>query len=107
MLEQASLEAMVRSLGDPFSHYFSPTEAERFDKAMSNEFEGIGVSVEQERRGLRVLMVFDGSPAKHSGLRKGDVITRAWTATRSPARRSRWPRRRSPASRARRCACAS
>ena len=74
-LEQASLEAMVRSLGDPFSHYFSPTEAKRFDEAMSNEFEGIGVSVEQERRGLRVLMVFERSPAARAGLRKGDVIT--------------------------------
>ena len=74
-LEQASLEAMVRSLGDRYSHYFSPVEAERLDAAISNEFEGIGVSVEQERRGLRVLMVFEGSPASRVGLRKGDVIT--------------------------------
>jgi carboxyl-terminal processing protease len=74
-LEQASLEAMVRSLGDRYSHYFSPVEAERLDAAISNEFEGIGVSVEQERRGLRVLMVFEGAPASNAGLRKGDVIT--------------------------------
>jgi carboxyl-terminal processing protease len=74
-LEQASLEAMVRSLGDPFSHYFSPSQAKRFDEAMSNEFEGIGVSVEQERRGLLVLMVFERSPAARAGMRKGDVIT--------------------------------
>ena len=31
---------------------------------MSGHFEGVGMNVEQDRRGLKVLRVFDGSPAK-------------------------------------------
>jgi carboxyl-terminal processing protease len=33
------------------------------------------MSVDQDRRGLRVLNVFDGSPAKKAGIKKGDFVT--------------------------------
>ena len=32
------------------------------------------MTVEEDRRGLRVLNVFDGSPAAAAGIRKGDLI---------------------------------
>ena len=73
-LEDASIRGMVRSLGDPFSHYFSPAERNRFQEVVSGEFEGIGVGVDQDRRGLLVLQVFRGSPAERAGIHKGDVI---------------------------------
>ena len=75
-LEDASLRGMVRSLNDEFSHYFSPQETRRFEQSVSGRFEGVGMSVEQDRRGLLVLNVFEGSPAARSGIRKDDVILR-------------------------------
>jgi carboxyl-terminal processing protease len=74
-LEQSSVSGIVRSLGDPYSHYFSPREADRFDQASRGQFEGIGVSVEPARRGLRILTVFERTPAERAGLEQGDVIT--------------------------------
>ncbi|HYP47783.1 MAG TPA: PDZ domain-containing protein, partial [Thermoleophilaceae bacterium] len=73
-LEDASLKGIVQSLDDPYSHYLSPNEAKQFQESVQGEFSGVGMSVEKDRRGLRVLNIFDGSPAKQQGVRKGDLI---------------------------------
>ena len=62
-LREASLKGVVDSLDDQFSHYLTPKEASQFRESVKGEFEGVGMSVEEDRRGLRVLQVFDGSPA--------------------------------------------
>jgi carboxyl-terminal processing protease len=73
-LDDASLRGIVDSLNDPYSHYLTPREAEFQQEAISGEFEGVGMTVEEDRRGLRVLSVFEGSPAKQADIRKGDLI---------------------------------
>jgi carboxyl-terminal processing protease len=73
-LDDASLRGIVDSLGDPYSHYLTPKEARAFQESVSGEFEGVGMSVEKDNRGLRVLNVFDGSPAQQAGIRKQDLI---------------------------------
>jgi carboxyl-terminal processing protease len=73
-LDDASLKGIVESLDDPYSHYLTPNEASAFRESVSGEFEGVGMTVEKDARGLRVLNVFDGSPAKKAGIRKQDLI---------------------------------
>jgi carboxyl-terminal processing protease len=74
-LETESLKGMVRALKDRFSHYFTPEETNRFEESVSGRFDGVGMSVEQDKRGLVVLTVFEGSPAEKAGISKDDVIT--------------------------------
>jgi carboxyl-terminal processing protease len=74
-LEDQSLRGMVRALNDPFSHYISPKEAKRFRESIQGEFEGVGMTVEEDRRGLKVLTVFRNTPARRAGIRSGDLIT--------------------------------
>jgi carboxyl-terminal processing protease len=74
-LDDASIKGIVRALDDPFSHYFTPTEARQFKQSVEGEFEGVGMTVKEDRRGLRIVTVFDGSPARRAGLHKDDVIT--------------------------------
>jgi carboxyl-terminal processing protease len=73
-LDDASLRGIVESLDDPYSHYLTPKEARQFDEDVSGHFEGVGMNVEQDRRGLKVLRVFDGSPAEGARIRPGDFI---------------------------------
>jgi carboxyl-terminal processing protease len=73
-LDDASLKGIVDSLEDPYSHYLTPDEAKTVDESISGEFEGVGMTVEEDRRGLRVLTVFEKSPAEEAGIAKGDVI---------------------------------
>jgi carboxyl-terminal processing protease len=70
-----SLTGAVESLDDRFSAYFDPKAYTQFEEATSGEFEGVGLSVAEVKRGLRVLTVFDGSPAKRAGIKPGDVVT--------------------------------
>ncbi len=74
-LQDASLKGMIASLGDRFSHYFSPKEALQFQQSVEGRFEGVGLRIEEVRRGLEVVSVFDGSPAQRAGIRQGGVIT--------------------------------
>jgi carboxyl-terminal processing protease len=73
-LDEASLKGMVTSLGDRFSHYFTPKEAKQFESSVTGSFEGVGMTIDQDKRGLRVVSVFDGSPARKAGIQKGDRI---------------------------------
>jgi carboxyl-terminal processing protease len=70
-----SLEQAVNSLDDRFSHYFPPRDYEDFQQATEGRFEGVGMTVEEIERGLRVLTVYEGSPAAEGGLKPGDLIT--------------------------------
>ncbi len=74
LLDQ-SLERAVGSLDDRFSHYFAPRDFNDFQEATEGRFEGVGMTVEEIKRGLRVLTVYEGSPADKGGLKPGDVIT--------------------------------
>ena len=73
-IDDASLKGIVDSLEDPYSAYISPREASAFQEAVTGEFEGVGMTVEKDERGLRVLEAFKGSPAAAAGIQKGDVI---------------------------------
>jgi carboxyl-terminal processing protease len=73
-LENASLKGIVRALNDPFSHYLTPREARQFQESVQGRFDGVGMTVEEDRRGLRVLNVFDGSPAGRAGIKPEDVV---------------------------------
>jgi carboxyl-terminal processing protease len=73
-LEDASLKGIVDSLHDPFSHYLTPSEAKLFQQSLDPAFEGVGMSVRDDKRGLRVAKVFNGSPAEKAGIHADDVI---------------------------------
>ena len=74
-LQDASLKGMIASLGDRFSHYFSPREALQFQQSVEGRFEGVGMRIEEVRRGLEVVSVFERSPAERAGIRQGAIIT--------------------------------
>jgi carboxyl-terminal processing protease len=71
-LAGASIAGAVASLDDRFSHYVSPGQYRTFNEP--SRFSGIGVGVEPESGGLRIVQVFDQSPAARAGLRGGDLI---------------------------------
>jgi carboxyl-terminal processing protease len=77
-LEEGSVNAMVQELrkqfDDRFSHYFNPRQLRRFNQSTSGRFSGIGLSVLEVPKGLRVATVFPGTPAKEAGISEDDVI---------------------------------
>jgi carboxyl-terminal processing protease len=77
-LEGSSVRGMVdelrRRYDDRFSHYFGPKALEEFETATSGEFSGVGLTVSEVERGLRVATVLPDTPAEEAGVLEGDVI---------------------------------
>jgi carboxyl-terminal processing protease len=73
-LLDSSLDAAVDSLDDRFSNYFTPKDYTAFNEVTGGAFEGVGMTVEEARQGLRVISVYAGTPAKRGGLEPGDLI---------------------------------
>jgi carboxyl-terminal processing protease len=73
-LSDRAIAGIVSSLGDRFSNYFSPKEYARFKLQQSGQFAGIGVQVTKDAAGLKIVKVYDDSPARKARLRAGDVI---------------------------------
>jgi carboxyl-terminal processing protease len=77
-LADASLDGMIRELRrryeDRFSHYFDPEDLERFRESIAGRFSGVGMTVSEVPRGLRVGRVFPRSPAARAGIAAGDLI---------------------------------
>ena len=74
-IRESSLKGIVDGLDDQFSHYLTPDEAKQFEESVQGEFEGVGMNIEEDRRGLRVTRVFEGSPAEKGGIKAEDFIT--------------------------------
>jgi carboxyl-terminal processing protease len=77
-LEDSSIQGMVRELrkryDDRFSHYFTQDQLEDFEAATSGRFSGVGLTVNEVAKGLRVADVLPETPAERAGIREGDVI---------------------------------
>jgi len=67
-------EGMVGTLGDPYSTFLPPQQAEYLQQEMSGKFEGIGVYVEFKGKQPVIVAPIDNSPAEKAGLRRGDII---------------------------------
>ncbi len=68
------IAAAVSSLDDPYSHYYDPSAYRGFLDESNPHLNGIGIDVQNETGGLRVVDVFSGSPAANAGLQRGDLI---------------------------------
>lgn len=77
-LGNSSLQGMVRELrkrhGDRFTEYFSPEALAAFNEQIEGHFSGVGLSVIEVPKGLRVAQVFPRSPAEGAGIEIGDTV---------------------------------
>jgi len=69
-----AVAGMVDSLGDPYTVFFTPSEADSFNEEMSGRYEGVGMVIGIKDEQLMVVSPFKGSPADLAGLKAGDKI---------------------------------
>jgi len=76
-LIDAANKGMAESLGDDYTIYLTPSEAQKFDEEI-NGYVGAGIGVEIGKRFdmMTVLRVLADHPAFKAGIQKGDVILR-------------------------------
>jgi len=69
-----ALEGMVKGLGDPYSVFFRPTDAKKFEEDIRGSFGGIGAEIGIRDNQLLVVAPLKGTPADKAGLLSGDKI---------------------------------
>jgi carboxyl-terminal processing protease len=65
---------LVAAGGDPYTEYFSPTEAKALNSDLSDTLSGIGAEIGIKNGSLTVIAPIAGAPAQKAGLEPGDVI---------------------------------
>lgn len=73
----ADMPSLVKALNDPYSAYFTKQQYSDFVGSINNTFTGIGISVDVSTDGIKIVSVYDSTPAKDAGLLPGDIITEA------------------------------
>ncbi|QQR84129.1 S41 family peptidase [Candidatus Peregrinibacteria bacterium] len=76
-MADAAVEALVDSLGDPYSTYFDQQENRAFLDDTEGEIEGIGAFIGfDENHRPAIISPIQGSPAEAAGVLPGDIILR-------------------------------
>lgn len=76
-LYEGSLKGMFANLGDPYTSYYTADEYKKLMETLDGRYQGIGVTVQASKEGyIKVVQVFDNSPAKKAGMLPGDYISK-------------------------------
>ncbi len=67
---------LAQATNDPYTEYFTPSEAKAFNNELNNSFSGIGAELSQDANGnLQIIAPINGMPAAKAGLKAKDLIT--------------------------------
>ncbi len=69
-----SIKGIVESVKDPYSVFFDPEQAKKFNDDISGSFEGVGMQIGIKDGQLTVIAPLKDSPAEKAGLQPGDKI---------------------------------
>ena len=75
VLAKRTIPELLEALGDPNTQYLSAAEYTSLKNRTARSYSGVGLTVEPSRAGLVVTSAIRG-PARHAGVRPGDIIVR-------------------------------
>jgi len=68
------IAGMTNALGDPYTVFFPPEDAELFESEISGNFEGVGMEIGMRDDVLTVVAPLKDTPAYKAGIESGDTI---------------------------------
>lgn len=75
-LIDAGIKGMINYLDDPYATYFDGTSSTNFNQTLEGNYEGVGIEVTLDNNKVKITKVFAGTPAKKTGIKVGDYITK-------------------------------
>ncbi|MDB5166524.1 MAG: family peptidase [Candidatus Saccharibacteria bacterium] len=68
---------LAQSTGDPYTEFFSASEAKTLNEQLTGTFSGIGAQLGKNAAGvIEIIAPITGSPAEKAGLKPGDLISK-------------------------------
>lgn len=69
-----AIKGAVQSTGDPYTVFFPPSDAKKFEEDLSGNFGGIGAEIGMQNEQLAIVAPMKDNPAERAGLKAGDTI---------------------------------
>ncbi len=69
-----AIKGAVQSTGDPYTVFFPPSDAKKFEEDLSGNFGGIGAEIGMQNEQLAIVAPMKNNPAEKAGLKAGDKI---------------------------------
>ena len=69
-----AIQGLTGSLGDPYTVFFPPADAEIFEADIRGNFEGVGMEIGIRDNVLTVIAPLKGNPAEKAGIMAGDKV---------------------------------
>lgn len=69
-----ALEGLIKAAGDPYSVFFKPTDAKKFEEDINGSFGGVGAEIGIREEQLVIVAPLKNTPAEKAGLISGDKI---------------------------------
>lgn len=69
-----AIRGAIQSLDDPYSEFFEPSDAKKFEEDIQGSFGGIGAEIGIKNDQLVIVAPLKGNPAEKVGLKAGDKI---------------------------------
>lgn len=73
-LLNAAVSGMVSTLDDPYSVFMNSSDTKEFNETVDGSFVGIGITLEWNDGGFKIVEVLKDSPAEKAGLKSGDYL---------------------------------
>jgi len=69
-----AIKGVIHSLGDPYSVFFEPSDAKKFEEDIKGSFGGIGAEIGIRNNQIIIVAPLKNNPAEKAGLKAGDKI---------------------------------
>lgn len=71
-----AIDGMVKSIGDPYSAYYTPEQTQNFQQELEGSISGIGAEIGIKDNRITIIAPIDNSPAQKAGIKAQDVVTK-------------------------------
>ncbi|MBC8081413.1 MAG: S41 family peptidase [Gorillibacterium sp.] len=74
-LVNAAIRGMMGALKDPYTDYYTPTEAQDFIEQLNGVYYRVGIEYDLSGEDVLIVDVLEDSPAENAGILEGDLVT--------------------------------
>ncbi len=75
-LESAAIDGMMSYLNEKYSSYLNEEETTNLDSKLEGSYEGIGIEISKIDDEIKIVNVYENTPASVAGLKSGDIIVK-------------------------------
>lgn len=75
-LADDAISGMMSSLDEDYTVHMDESDTSNLSEKLDGKYHGVGISVQKIDKLIKVVNVYEGTPAKEAGVKEGDILTK-------------------------------